>query len=268
MHLKTIFEGNIMDVKNVRFTSTKTWGFNKVGLLRRDKDGYVKVVIGAMNMFNSANMYYEYEASKAIFEESSQLMRRVQNKRLRGELGHPRREPGMTDNEFRARLLDIYEPNTICHYRSIELDFNNYKDPEGRPVVAILAEVCPSGPHAPVFERMLANKDENLCFSIRSFTHDWIEGGIVKRKIIRVSTFDLVNEPGISIATKEFAPSLESLDDKAMSRGDMVVLEKQLAKTMNVGNESFIITDLDEARKLMGWNNPTNDRKQSPWKGW
>lgn len=257
-----------MDTKNVRFASTRTWGFNKVGLLKPDKDGYVKVVVGALNMFNSANMYYDYQASKAMFEESSQLMRRVQNKALHGELGHPRREPGMTDNEFRARLLDIYEPNIVCHFRSLELDVKNYKDPEGRAVVAIIAEVCPSGPHANVLERKLSNKDENLCFSIRSFTHDWIEGGIVKRKIVRVSTFDLVNEPGISIANKEFAPSLESHDDKPMTRGDIMMLEKQLITHNGMGNESSIISDLREAKVLMGWDKLGTKVKDAPWKNW
>lgn len=255
-------------MKNIRFASTRTWGFNKVGLLKQDKDGYVKVVIGALNMFNSSNMYYDYKASKDMFEESSQLMRRVQNKALHGELGHPRREPGMTDNEFRARLLDIYEPNIVCHFRTIELDFTNYKDPEGRTVVAIIGEVCPSGVHANVLERKLANKDENLCFSIRSFTHDWIEGGIIKRKIVRVSTFDLVNEPGISIANKEFAPSLESIDHKTMSRGDLIILERQLSRNSGIGNESSIITDLHQARMLMGWSDKVTPRKEVPWKGW
>lgn len=261
-----------MELKTVRFSSTRTWGLNKVGNLKRDKDGYVKVVIGALDCFNSAGMFYDYQASKEMFSESSALQRRIQNKALSGELGHPRMVPGMSDNEYRARLLDILETNIVCHWRSIELVPNQYKDPEGRPVIAIIGETIPAGPQAEVFERKLNNKDENICFSIRSFTHDWIEGGIVKRKIVRISTFDMVNEPGISIATKFNAPSLESIDDKPMSRGDFVMLEREITKNAKYGNESAaqIITEIARpTMDFMGWKvGKSSNTENPPWKGW
>lgn len=246
-------------LQNVKFVSVNTLGYNKVGNLKIGSDGYCKMVIGALNMFNSANMYYDYEASKEIFEQSSELMRRVQNKSLRGELGHPRREPGMTELDYRRRLLEIRETNICCHFRSIELDFNNYKDANGNTVVAILAEVAPSGPHAHVLERAMKNKDENVCFSIRSFTHDWIEGGVIKRKIVKVSTFDMVNEPGISIANKFESPALEDKNLSVLSHGDLIILNKEITTNHQLGLEDNVLP-IEDVFDKVGWSKNINTK--------
>lgn len=259
-----------MDFKDIKFVCTDTYGFNKTGNLKVDKDGYAWMVIGAMNMFNSANMYYDYEASKELFQESSQLMRRIKNRALRGELGHPRRQPGQSDLEYRMRLLDILETNVVCFFRQIKLDFTNYKDDNGNPIVAILGEVCPDGPHAHVFERAINNVDSNICFSIRSFTHDWIEGGIIKRKLLKISTFDYVNEPGMSVAMRKNSPALESLVDLPMTRGTLVTMNNQInSHNAGVGMESQLVT-LDDLFGLVGLERkPTgNPVSVSPWAGW
>lgn len=259
--------GTHQDLKSVCFSSTRTWGLNRVGKLKRDKTGYVTVIVGALNCFNSANMYYDYEKSKAMFSESSQLQRRIQNKSLYGELGHPRQEPGMNDTQFRMRLLDVVERNWAVHFRKVYLDPNLIKDPQGRSVVAIVAEACPAGPHANVMEQKLANPDENLCFSIRSFTHDWIEGGVVRRQLVKISTFDLVGEPGIAVADKFHAPSLESIDHKPMSRGDLVLLEREVTRLESFGMESAVVAeDFQIARNLMGWKDV--GRPVAPWANW
>jgi len=106
--------------------------------------------------------------------------------------------------------MDIQEDNVCCHFRRIWLEAG-HKSPDGRPVVAIMAEVKPSGPKGPALAEALQNNAENVCFSIRSFTHDVMQNGVLNKLLRTIVTFDYVNEPGISIAKKWHAPGLESM---------------------------------------------------------
>lgn len=256
---------------NIVFTCTKLDGTNKVGTLKKNANGYYTMVIGALNMFNSAGMYYDFKAAEQFFMGNSALMRRVNNGALRGENGHPRREPGMSVQAYYARLLQIHEDKTVCHFASITLNFNDYKDDQGRPIVAIVAEVCPSGPFGHVLEKQLQNPQENVCFSIRSFTDDKLEGRIIVRRIKTIVTFDYVNEPGMSVANKFLAsnPALEALEDLKISRAEVEAGTRMLAGTVSVGNESEVMT-CEELYSSMGWESPTAIKAPvgSPWSKW
>lgn len=254
---------------NIVFTCTRLNGTNKVGTLKKNENGYYTMVIGALNMFNSAGMYYDFKAAEQFFKESSALMRRVQRGSLRGENGHPRREPGMTVQAYYARLLQIHEDKTVCHFASITLDFNNYKDDQGRPIVAIIAEVCPSGQFGHVLEKQLQNPNENVCFSIRSFTDDKMVKGIVTRYIKTIVTFDYVNEPGMSVAERWNAPGLESFEDVSMTRAEVEAGTRLVAGSFGVGNESVQLSS-DELFSSLGWE-PVDAPKASTgaaWSGW
>ena len=217
------------------------------------------MVVGALNVYNSAGQYYVYEQAKELFQSSSQLMRRISRGVCRGEMGHPKKLPGQTDDSFANRVLSIYEENVCCHHKEITLDFENVKDANGKPIIAIISKVCPSGPHGAALERSLNNKDENVCFSIRAFTDDYREGGITKRVLKTIVTWDLVNEPGISVAEKFKAPALESLFQTSMSRGSIerAVDEAQLA---GVATESALLT-AGELFHSMGWDIQRNMSK-------
>lgn len=259
----------MMLANNVTFTLTRLNGTNKVGDLKKNERGYYTMVIGALNMFNSAGMYYRADAARQFFEESNSFMRRVKRGALRGEYGHPRREAGMSMQAYYARLLQIHEDKVSHHFASVWLDFNNYKDEQGRPIVAILAEVCPNGPLGHVLEKQLQNPAENVCFSIRSFTEDRMMNGVMNRFIKTIVTFDYVNEPGMAVAEKYNSPALESMEDLVFTRGQVEAGSVQLLESSGVGNESVQL-NIHELMHAMNWQLPTTakNRQQAAWTGW
>lgn len=258
-----------MSKNNVVFSCTSLVGTNKVGNLKRTEEGYYPVVVGALNMFNSAGHFYTFDKVRDLFTESSTLMRRVKRGVLRGEYGHPRQN-GMDMMSFAKRIMDIEEKNVACHHMHIELDFDSMKDESGRPVVAIVSHVAPNGPYGHVLERQLQNPKENVCFSIRSFTKDRDVMGVLHREIKQIVTFDYVNEPGMSIAEKFKSPALECFSDTVINRAE---LEAVVANSAGAGvaQESSGLNAL-ELFSALGWNK-NNDLdsmvKNSPlWKGW
>lgn len=245
---------NFAPANNITFTCTRLAGTNKVGDLKKNERGYYTMVIGALNMYNSAGMYYRFDAAKQFFEASSSFMRRVTRGALRGEYGHPRREAGMSVQAYYARLLSIHEDKVCVHFASVTLDFDNYKDDQGRPIIAIIAEVCPSGPLGHVLEKQLQNPNENVCFSIRSFTDDRMERGVINRYIKTIVTFDYVNEPGMSVAEKWNAPALEGLEETVFTRGQVEAAISDIVEA-GVGNESAHM-NLNELMSAFGWQMP------------
>ena len=258
-------------INSVRFACSALAGQNKVGNLKRDADGYYPMVVGALNVFNSAGQYYVYEQAKELFQESSQLMRRVSKGALRGEYGHPKPLPGMTNDQFANRVMSIYEENTCCHHKEITLDFENVKDEQGKPVIAIISKVCPSGPHGGALERSLQNKNENVFFSIRAFTDDFRDRGVTKRVLKTIVTWDYVNEPGLAIANKFSAPALESHNEEdgmILTRGEIV----RGLKTTNINgraSESSLLT-ATELFNSMNWDigGVSNNSKKPSFLKW
>jgi|SRR6185312_1880859 len=240
-----------MSVNSVRYSCTSLQGTNKAGLLKPDANGYRPMVVGALNMFNSAGEFYDYERAKSLFEGSSQLQRRVQRGVLKGEYGHPKFEVGMRPDQFAHRVLTIDERNICCHFRELWLDFNNLKDKDGKAVVGIMAWVKPSGPFGGYLKDSLENPDENVCFSIRAFTDDKYVAGVKQRYLKTVVTFDYVLEPGMAVAEKYKAPALESYDEQIITRGS---LELAMKATADVAMESASLAS--DLFQVMGWHLP------------
>jgi hypothetical protein len=256
-------------MNSIRFACTSLAGVNKAGTLKKDQDGYYEVVVGALNVFNSAGQFYVYEQAKELFESSSQLMRRVSRGALRGEYGHPKFTPGMTNDHFANRVMSIYEENVSHHFRSIEIDFNRVKDEHGNPVIAIIAWVKPAGPNGPALQASLDNPNENVCFSIRAFTDDYRDGRVLKRVLKTIVTWDYVNEPGISVAEKFKAPSLECLEERLISRGELERGIGQMVAT-GIATESVQLT-ANELFQSMGWEVPSMALKgqgKPAWARW
>ena len=204
-------------MSNIRFTSTKLNGRGKKGILTPDADGYYEMAIGGLNVFNSAGEYYTLAGARDLFEQSSVFMRRVKNGCLKAEVGHPKRLPGQSMDDYIRRILTIDESNICAHFRDVWLDttFGQSRPDLKNPLaVAIMARVCPSGPKAFVLESAIKNTNENVCFSIRALTEDHTERGITHRVLNTIVSFDLVNEPGISYANKFDSPALENIADE------------------------------------------------------
>ena len=234
---------SIKDYKNmssVKFTATKLTNTGKAGILKPDADGYYELIIGGLNTFNSAGEYYTLNGAEELFKQSSIFQRRVANGNLKGEVGHPKRLPGMSMDDYVNRILTVEETNVCAHFKEVWLDFDfGKKNPKFNNValVAIMAKVKPTGPKADSLANSLANSGENVCFSIRALTRDYYERGQTYRVLQQIICWDNVTEPGIAIANKWDSPSLESLSD-------IIVREHSLKNIINhqvpVATESSI----------------------------
>lgn len=249
-------------MSNIRFSCTSLAGTQKQGIIPKDANGYYDMVIGGLDILNSAGEYYDHAGAKELFQESSSFMRRVKRGALRGEVGHPRREHGQSIDSYMSRILDIDEKNVCVHFSEIYLDFESFKNPDGTKIVAIRAKLAPSGPKAEFLKQSLENKQENVCFSIRSFTENTFKRGRTIKSIKTIVTFDYVNEPGIHIAEKYKSPSLESFDDLSVSRPQM---EKALdaRQVLNLSQESTTLTR-KELFESFGWQD-TNAPRVITW---
>jgi hypothetical protein len=263
------------NTNSVVFACTSLEGVNKVGLLKKTPEGYYPMVVGALNVFNSGGQFYPANNdARALFEQSSSFMRRVQDGALRGEMGHPKpgprsldaNEQRLRDQEFVRRNLSIYEERVCCHHMKIWLDFDSVKNKDGQPVIAIMSLVKPSGELGHVLEKQLENPHENVCFSIRSFTDNKTRFGIEERTLKEIVTFDYVNEPGISHAKKYLSPALESGFEMSISRG-MLDSAIMMNRPDNVSSESIIVRP-DNLYNSMNWPLPGHSSKQLPSRGW
>ncbi len=225
------------NMSSVRFTSTKLVGSNKKGVLQADANGYYTMPIGGLNTLNSAGEYYTLEGAKQLFDASSIFMRRIKAGCLKAELGHPKKLPGMTMDDYLNRLLSIEETNVVAHFAEIWLDEsfgkNNpqYKNPK---LAAIMAKVKPAGPKGPALKESLENPQEDVCFSIRALTRDYYERGQTFRVLQQIVTFDNVTEPGIAMARKYDAPALESESEVAVRK---INLERIISNQTLVATE-------------------------------
>lgn len=246
----------------IKFTCTSLEATNKKGILPPDEDGYYELPIGGLNILNSAGQWYDYDRARQLFENSSQLMRRVKRGALRGEVGHPQPLPGQSMEDYTMRILTINEKNVCAHFSEIFLNFNDFKGEDGKPIIAIMGKVAPSGPHADMLDRALKNRKENVCFSIRSFTQDSYEGGRYVRVLKNVVTFDYVNEPGIHIAEKFKSPALESKFEKIITEGQMK--RAIMNCPPGIARESIALSP-SELFSSLGWSFEDNKPAITKW---
>ncbi len=235
----------------VSFSCTALAGTNKTGILKPDANGYYTMPIGGLNVYNSRGDYYTMEGAEQLFRSDSSFMRRVRDGCLKAEFGHPTPLPGQTYESFAARVMSIKEDNTCATISEVWLDNKNIKDRSGKPVIAIMGRIKPSGLHKHVLEDAFANPEEDVCFSIRSITEDRKFGGVTRKILKQIVTFDYVTEPGINFARKYHAPSLESLVETEFTREQLHnVLTHNL---VGVGQESARNISL-ELFQNMNWN--------------
>ncbi len=228
----------------VTFSSTYLSSKNKTGKLVPDSNGYYEIVVGGLNIHNSAGDFYVGDNEvKSLFDNPS-FVRRIQNGALKGEVGHPVRGPGVSDDQFLDRFLTIQETNVCAHHAKVWLDTDAVKDVSGRPVIAIMARTKPTGPMARVLQESLEDPNQNTAFSVRGFTKDVPFNGRRQRYLKTIITFDYVTEPGISIATKWNSPSAESFSETEVKERDLVKLEKTIQATHVATESALLLTEL------------------------
>lgn len=196
--------------RTITYTCTALAGTNKVGNLQRDARGYYEVVLGGLDAYNSYGAFYSAESARCHFDGNSDFIRRISNGVLRGETGHPRYQEGMSERAWFSRVNDIVESECCVHIAKVQLSNETITDAQGRKMLPIMGRIKPSGRQETFLQNQLDNPEENVCFSIRSFTQDIPVGGRIVKNIKKIVTFDNVNEPGIDRATKYGTPSLEA----------------------------------------------------------
>ena len=197
----------------LKFECNALAGVNKVGQLKKDKDGYYLVTFAALNFFNAAGIFYDYDLSKGVFEQNDPFMRKLLGGKLYSEVEHP--EPPIKDPNH-PQFMDAYigrnrhvDLRNVCgHIRNISIDPIDEKC-NGKVVYVITGWIRPEGVHAAVLKSLLDNPAANVCFSLRSIINDRPVNGVRTRQIEELITFDLVSEGGLSKATKYLSPGLE-----------------------------------------------------------
>lgn len=213
----------------VKFTETVFSSQNKEGTLPPpDSNGYYSVVLGGLNCYNSAGEYYVADGVIDMFRNSSSFMRRIKSGSLYSEVGHPRKQPGMTNSTYYSRIIDIDDTNICGHISEVSLDMEyGRKYPAlGNPeMVAIIGKVKPAGPKADTLKLSLENTKQNTAFSVRGLTDNFERNNRVERVLTQIITYDHVIEPGIKAACKAYTPGLETFD---MREGTDIIVDKAL----------------------------------------
>lgn len=231
----------------IKYASTALAGSNKIGKLTPDEDGYYELCLGALNIFNSSGIWYDYEASKHVFDNSSTFMRRMKSGNLYAEEDHPPFKPGMSYEEYVHRIKFIDTKNVCAHIKDVELIA--CEEVPGR--MLILGKVKPDRERGQYLKAALDNPKQNVCFSLRSLVDERFVDGRKVRIITDLITFDWVIEPGLEVAHKYNAPGLESFDCMA-DIGDVSIPLSAIHNVINqskqtgVGLESADIQDLEK----------------------
>lgn len=199
----------------VLFEQTKLSLNGKNGIATPDEDGYYELVLGALNVHNnSRSWYYTDKGARELFGPGSLIHRKIANGCMRGEVNHPKQQPGEKLEAFYDRMMDIDLNNVCCHFKALWLDetFGKTHPEFGNPdMIAIMGKVKPSGPKGYILKEALENKHENVCFSIRSLANEEIVRGKRIRALTELITIDFVNEGGILVASKWDSPATESI---------------------------------------------------------
>lgn len=232
-----------MNNNSIVFSSIKLSSGNNT--LEKDKDGFYKVTMGALNTFNESGDFYLADGVKDIIENKSHtLARRLKAGYLKGEVGHPQYQPGMTKAQFYSRNMRIDLNNTSHHIREIIL--TPTERPSGMPgkgnIILIEAWIKPTGPGGPALEKELEDPNINVAFSIRCFTKDEVVNGVNIKRILQIVTWDYVAEPGIKIANKFSKLSSEEISVESLENIEIDISEisdnQEISECFNCSLES------------------------------
>lgn len=233
------------------FECTVLKGVNNTGKIKRLDNGYVEVVLGALEHPNSYGAVYDEQRAREFLRPGSAFMRRITQGFLRGELGHPPQRECRDYNDYVERIHTILERNVAIHIRKVWIDPNHVLN-DKRKVIAVMGEICPDGPHAGVVERLLNNPSANLAFSIRSMATDKYVGGKKRKYLDAIITWDVVNEPGLDVATKFNSPSCESFQDIERVAANLPAIRQVVEgrKAHGVAVESSMSITMEAVRRL------------------
>lgn len=203
-----------MSINTLHFGCTALVGTNKGGVLKPDEHGYYDMVLGALEYKNSTGDTYTLSSALELLKPGTPLRRRIERGLLRGECGHPKMQPGMTPEQYFARIHTIEETLISHHISDLYVDMHSVRDNHtGKPIVVFRGKVKPCGPYGPQLKASIDNPKENVAFSVRSITNNKRVGFHWRKDFTNLITFDYVFEPGLYPATKYGVPTLESYSE-------------------------------------------------------
>lgn len=242
---------------DIYFTATRIPVSTKA--LQPDDQGRYTILVGGLNCLNNRNQMYISKGCEHLFQDSSDFMRRVQNRVLKGEVDHPELHADMTDEEIIKRLYQIPNKNTCCLHQEIIL-----KPASNSDFIGIYSKLSESGPHGGTLLKALQNPNEDVCFSIRGLSRNYVENGRLLRVLVDIITFDWVPEPGVPTSTKFNTPSMESFYQKRLTKG---LIDKMLSKSAQKAYalEDNTLEALERTRKLFDIDTPHSCTKIRDW---
>lgn len=187
--------------------------------LEKDASGYYKICLGAINSFNKKGEFYLADGFEDILTNpSSPLAIKLKEKNLVGEANHPAIKSNMSKQDFMERVLRIELNNTSHHIKSVFTQPTNISCgiPGKGNIIAVMGWVKPIGHLGKTLQDALDNPEQNVCFSVRSFTNDERIGGVTYKKFATIVTWDWVVSPGIKVANKLDTFGMESFNDITM----------------------------------------------------
>ena len=224
---------------NLALTGIKTYSTNTS--IRKDESGYYEFILGAVNSLNSCNEFYLKDGiEKFINDENYMLARKLKNGYLNGELGHPKYLPGMTQEAYYARNLNVDIQNVSHHIKSVwaqDTAIDSGVAGKGN-IVLLKGMVKPSGINGKLLQEHIENNDANTAFSIRALTMNRPVGGITYKTIVQIITWDWVLEPGIKQANKWANISTESIDYIKFNIEDLMDKNSKIYKELEMSLES------------------------------
>lgn len=237
------------NVSNVSFVNEILYirDGRKLGKLRPDEDGYYDVPVAVLGKVSDNNTYYDVNSIVApLTDPNAVITRKLNDGKLFGEFDHPDLKSCKTDIEKLERLVTIDMKSTSHHFKSI------YSGEELEAGGRLLnAKMKPEGVYKRELQDFFDNPLVNVSFSLRGICDGKTIGGISKRIIKKLVTFDNVLGGGYFEAAKRYSTAaLESLSFNSADLNNIYLSQ--------VAMESFTDTEINE---IFGTNKVMRESK-------
>lgn len=221
----------------------------------KDTDGYYTdfpaAVLGVVS--RNKTRYDPQAFIEQIRSTDSGFNKRLREGVLAGEVSHPHVD--MNSESGMRRLMNIDLQKQSHHIRKVSV---KRIDDIGLDVVTV--DVKGAGPYGYVFEEGMADPTRNVAFSLRGLSKATVDrsSGVIDKKLISLTTFDMVAGGGFDIASKRYmsfaqeqlnAHRSEDIYCESCELLEHQVSPEDLLVIRSFAVESFSETELNEILK-------------------
>jgi len=180
------------------------------GVIKPNKDGIYKIIVGGLNIYSPNGFYYKYTKKIEKILTSGTFKLKLDANKILSEDDHPNFSIYPTEKAVVERMLSINESNAVAAIVNIEVKKSDKIDPIFKePLYYIIASIKPTGPKKQKLIDLLANPDKDICFSVRSFSDKYEKNGIVIKEQKLFITWDMVTQPGHFVAKKSYTNGID-----------------------------------------------------------